>query len=70
METLDQFQLARLVGASAAFMLFGQAGACVGKTFNLTRPNGRSVVVTMTVDGAQVTGSTEKQETEDEDDES
>ncbi len=67
MKTLDQFQLAKLVGSAAALMLFGQNGACIGRTFNLTRPNGRNVTVTMTAGGAVVTGSTEPQQEDEED---
>lgn len=51
---LDQFELAQVVGDSAAFMLFGQNGACIGRTFNLMQPNGKSVTVKMTVEGAVI----------------
>ena len=64
---LNADALAKLIGASAAFMLFAQGGACLGRTFHLSRPNGRTVIVTMHAEGAVVAGDTSKQITEDTD---
>lgn len=62
MKPLDQYKLAAVVGISAACMLFGQGGACIGKRFHLAATgrgyNRKPVVVTMTPDGAVLTKPT------------
>lgn len=51
---LNREETAVIAGPAAALMLFGQNGACVGKTFRLFTARGREVVVTMTEGGARI----------------
>lgn len=52
---VTQEQLAEVVGDMAAFMIFGQGAACVGRTFSLRPIRGRGrVTVRVTAEGVYV----------------
>lgn len=56
-KTLDQSELADLVGSMASLMVFGQGGANIGKTFNLRKLKGVGrLKFKVTPDGAKVIG--------------